>query len=298
MNKCKICDKETKNKVYCSTSCQYNGYKELKAIRIECECLFCNNKFQTLQNKLDNGKKYCSRSCKDKHQKELYLKEGNPVYGVNHSDEWKTEASVRVKKLWDTEEFRNKITLGQDKFFEENGFWCGTDDKSILKRECTFLRKYGVNNISEIKEIRDKADETCMLKYGKTSFELLLLGRKKNKGTNIENKISKLLLEFGVKFETQFDIYYDDKKFRSYDFYLKEFNLLIEADGDYWHSNPKQFNVLNEVQLLNKNNDEFKNKLAKEKGYNLLRFWETDIKKKNFKIKLLNEIKKYGKKED
>ncbi len=45
MNKCKICDKETKNRVYCSTSCQHIGYKELKSIRIECECLFCNNKF-------------------------------------------------------------------------------------------------------------------------------------------------------------------------------------------------------------------------------------------------------------
>ncbi len=52
------------------------------------------------------------------------------------------------------------------------------------------------------------------------------------------------------------------------------------------------------VQLLNKNNEVFKNNLAKENGYNLIRFWETDIKKKNFKFKLFNELKKYGKKED
>ncbi len=126
---------------------------------------------------------------------------------------------------------------------------------------------------------------------------MLLANKNKNKeGTNIEQKIVKLLIDNNIKFETQFDVFYDDKKCKIYDFYLKEFNLLIEADGDYWHSNPNKFIKLNKVQLINKINDKFKNELAKEKGFNLIRFWETDIKKKNFKFKLLNEIKKYGKK--
>ena len=66
--------------------------------------------------------------------------------------------------------------------------------------------------------------------------------------------------------------------------------MLIEADGDYWHSNPNKFIELNEVQLINKTNDKFKNKLAEEKGFNLIRFWETDIKKKNFKFKLRKKL--------
>jgi len=32
--------------------------------------------------------------------------------------------------------------------------------------------------------------------------------------------------------------------------------------------------------------------------YNLIRFWVSDIKKKNFKYKLFNKIKEYGKKEN
>lgn len=298
MNKCKLCNKETKNKIYCSTSCQHNGYKELKIARIECVCLYCNNMFETLQNKIDNGKKYCSRGCKDKHQKELYLKEGNPVYGIKHSNEWKSEASVRVKDLWNTEEFRNKVTLGQNKFFEENGFWNGTDTKSLTKKIETNLERYGVECILSLKEYRDLSDKICLEKYGKTAFELMLLANKNKQGTNIEQKIVKILIDNDIKFETQFDVFYNDKKYKIYDFYLKEFNLLIEADGDYWHSNPNKFIELNEVQLINKTNDKFKNKLAEEKGFNLIRFWETDIKKKNFKFKLLNEIKKYGKKEN
>ncbi len=300
--KCETCGdnynaKRNKQK-YCSTECQYMAYSVKKVDRVKTKCLYCSNEFDTLPNKLENGKsKYCSRKCKDTHQKELYLKDGNPVYGNKHTNEWKSETSARVKDLWETDEFRSKVSSGQERYFEENGFWCGTDDESLKKRELTFLGRYGVNNISEIKEIRTKADETCLRKYGKTSFELLLLGCKNNKGTSIEVKISKILIESDIKFETQFEINFN-KTFRLYDFYLPELNLLIEADGDYWHGNPNKFKILNEVQLLNKNNDVFKNNLAKENGYNLIRFWETDIKKKNFKFKLFNELKKYGKKED
>lgn len=78
-----------------------------------------------------------------------------------------------------------------------------------------------------------------------------------------------------------------------FDFYLKEYNLLIEADGDYWHSNPITFKKLNETQKRNKLNDDFKNFVAKELGYNLIRFWETDINKSEFEIVFLNEIKRW-----
>jgi very-short-patch-repair endonuclease len=201
--------------------------------------------------------------------------------------------------LWINENHRDNVKLGQERFFEENGFWCGSDEKSLEKRENTLLRKYGVKNISEIDMYRTKADNTCIKKYGKTAFELLLMANKNNKGTSIEIKIGKLLMEQNIKFETQFEISYNKINFRSYDFYLNEFNLLIEADGDYWHSNPNKYDdkILTEVQKINKKNDEFKNKLAYKNDYNLIRFWETDIRKKNFKFKLFNEIKKYGKKD-
>jgi G:T-mismatch repair DNA endonuclease (very short patch repair protein) len=301
MNKCKICDKQTKNKVYCSTVCQYNGYKELKVDRIKTVCLFCNGEFETLQNKLNNGKKYCSRSCKDKHRKELYLKNGNPVYGNNHTDDWKNKASIRVKELWGTEEFRNKVSIGQEKFFNDNGFWMGTNEISNNKRISTNLERYGVECILTLEEQIKNRDVICLEKYGKTSFELMRDGLKKMKQSGIEVKISKLLIDNNIKFETQYDIYYGENKYKTYDFYLIDFNLLIEADGDYWHVNPIKYNesdILTETQQRNVENDKFKNKLAKDKFYNLIRFWESDIKKKNFKYVLFNKIKEYGKKEN
>lgn len=295
MNLCKICTKETKNKTYCSEKCQYQGYRKLKVERIECECLYCQKTFKDRQNKIDNGKKYCSRVCKDNHQKELYLKEGNPIYGNVHTDEWKNEATIRVKKLWETENFRNKVAVGQEKFFEENGFWAGTDEKSRIKRIETNIERFGVACVLSLPSQQKNKEEKCLEKYGKTSIEIMREGLRKSKGTNIEQKICKLLIDYDIKFETQFDIIYDNntKHFKTYDFYLKDFNLLIEADGDYWHGNPVKFSNLNETQLLSKKNDIIKNNLAIEMGYNLIRFWENDIKRKDFKFKLIKELKKY-----
>ena len=57
-------------------------------------------------------------------------------------------------------------------------------------------------------------------------------------------------------------------------------------------------NLLNEIQKNNKLNDEFKNKLALDNHYNIIRFWECEINKKNFKYELFKQIKKYGKREN
>ncbi len=301
MNNCKNCQKETKNKVYCSIECQHIGYKKLKVDRVKINCLLCDKEFEVLPNKIDNGKKYCSRVCKDSHQKELYLKEGNPAYNIKHTDEWKKWNSERVKKLWETEEHKEKVKIGQEKFFEDNGFWMGTNETSNNKRINSNLKRYGVECILTLEKQIKNRENICLEKYGKTSFELMRDGLKKMKKSGIEVKIGKLLMDNNVKFETQYDVYYDENKFKTYDFYLIDFNLLIEADGDYWHVNPIKYNesdILTETQQINVENDKFKNKLAKDKSYNLVRFWESDIKKKNFKYVLFNKIKEYGKKEN
>lgn len=73
---------------------------------------------------------------------------------------------------------------------------------------------------------------------------------------------------------------------RYYDFYLPEYNILIECDGDYWHADPKKYKKedLNATQKRNIRVDEQKNKYALMYGYVLLRFWEKDIYKNKKKV--------------
>ena len=63
-----------------------------------------------------------------------------------------------------------------------------------------------------------------------------------------------------------------------YDFYIPSINTLIEVDGIYWHGKNKKINDLNETQVRNRKNDQIKDRLAVDNGYNLIRIWEDEVK--------------------
>jgi len=89
--------------------------------------------------------------------------------------------------------------------------------------------------------------------------------------TSIEKKVYKELKERGLLFETQKVI---NEKF-VVDAYIPKFNLVIEADGDYWHN-------LDRV----KKRDRAKNAYLEKCGFGLLRLTETEINNGLFKNKI------------
>ena len=296
-NKCKVCDKKTRNKVYCSVDCQHKGYKKLIVDRIKKNCLFCDKEFRDTEYRINVlGKKYCSRKCKDEHQKYKYVGDGNPSFEREMSLKEKKMRSKMAKKMWENEGHKEKVQIGQKRFKKENGFWPGTDENSKTKRRETCLKKYGVDHNWKDKKVREKCDKTTIKKYGKTGLEMAIEGLFKYGETSIEKIIKNLLRSNKIKYKKNFYIFFNEKEHKIYDFYLPDYNLLLEADGDYWHGNPVFFKSLNEIQQINKKNDKFKNELAKQEGYFLIRFWENEIKEKNFKESLLKSIKEYGQK--
>lgn len=64
---------------------------------------------------------------------------------------------------------------------------------------------------------------------------------------------------------------------RQFDFLLKDYGLIIECDGDYWHANPKFYPKPEEWQLRRIKIDKNKNNIAIKNGYRIVRFWEDDI---------------------
>lgn len=67
---------------------------------------------------------------------------------------------------------------------------------------------------------------------------------------------------------------------RFFDYYLPDYNLIIEIDGGYYHSDPRLYEEkdLNRMQKRNKKVDEYKNKWALMHGIPILRIWEKDIR--------------------
>jgi very-short-patch-repair endonuclease len=106
--------------------------------------------------------------------------------------------------------------------------------------------------------------------------------------SKLEKKFAKEFLDkLGVKYEDQF---YAESIKRYYDFYLPECRVLIEVDGDYWHSYGKVYEEMNPTQKKNARVDKIKNEWALAHGIPIIRIWEHDIRENPEKVmKILKE---------
>jgi very-short-patch-repair endonuclease len=93
--------------------------------------------------------------------------------------------------------------------------------------------------------------------------------------SKLETKFAKEFLDkLGVKYETQFKA---ESIGRYYDFYINSANLLIEIDGDYFHSYNLIYEEMSPMQKKNKRVDSDKDKWAKHHKIPLIRIWEHNI---------------------
>jgi len=294
--KCLICGKEHNNKKYCSEQCQYEAYRVKKVERVNIKCLNCGEEFEILKTK---QKKYCSRKCVDEHKKITYLGENNPMFNYDVSDDTRKKHSEASKMMWRNQDVSDRIKKRMKEHNENSEYPNGWSNESRERRIKTTIEKFGVVHNFMNEGVRDQANKTCMERYGKMSYELMLDGLHKTNITSIEKIFENFLIINDIKYEKQFRIYFKNEKselkFRSYDFYLIDKKTIVEIDGDYWHGNPMFFKKLNETQLKNKANDIFKDELVIIKNLNIIRFWEVDIHNNNYEQKILSL---YGKNKD
>jgi len=122
-------------------------------------------------------------------------------------------------------------------------------------------------------------------KHTPETIEKIFAKRPMNK---LEKLVASILDENNIPYHFQFFLKTKDGICKSYDFKIKNTNILLEIDGDYWHGGPginKHFYKLDEV----KTNDIIKNELALNNNYNLIRIWESDIY--NEPTIIINKIK-------
>lgn len=101
--------------------------------------------------------------------------------------------------------------------------------------------------------------------------------------TEPELKMKELLNSLNIKYEHNIRMYIS----HSYlcDFYLPDYNCIIECDGDLFHAHPDKFKPDDIIPLSNElvkdrwDLDASRTKELQEKGYKVLRLWECDINK-------------------
>lgn len=288
MRKCNNCGEQlAKQKSYCSRKCQAAGVakQNTKAAREKKKCENCQEEFVFCKDwKSNKNKRYCSRLCKDDHQKITYIGENNPMYGTSQSEETRSLIRESQKIYWGKEE--NVINHSElmkqvsDKRKEETGYSLGQLEFSKEKRRKTCEGKYGFKHPWSSKGVRQKCEKTNIKLYGKTSQQIAKEAIPK-RDTRIEKIVYELLISLQIQFVHSYILELDLIK-REFDFYIPEMKMLIECDGDYWHANPSIYKEKDRIQQYTSVNDNIKNQLAKNAGLHLLRFWESEIINENF----------------
>ena len=89
-----------------------------------------------------------------------------------------------------------------------------------------------------------------------------------------------------------FFIHDDDFKIIIPDFYIKEFNIIVEFYGDYWHRNPKIYNDDISENIRIKDNKRIQK--LKDNGNEIIIIWETDYlnDKNKTLMKVFDKIQK------
>ena len=92
--------------------------------------------------------------------------------------------------------------------------------------------------------------------------------------TKIEQLTAELLNNLKLTFIAEYQL---DGRF--FDFYIPDYSILIECDGNYWHGKGLLFSDMNEIQKNHYKVDLIKNQIAIDNELKLLRFWEDEIMK-------------------
>ena len=171
---------------------------------------------------------------------------------------------------------------------EQSKIKLGNSQKIRLSKEGAKDYLIGTNNSSCRKEVRDKISSTRIERqvavgknnpmFGKThtaeAIQNILSHRPMNR---FEEAVANLLTKNGYEYTFQFFIT-KDGKCKSYDFKIKGKPVIIEADGDFWHGNPDVKSHWKDSDSV-RENDILKETMARERGYNIVRIWQSEFKK-------------------
>lgn len=317
-NKCVICEKTKKEigKLYGGKNIHYpksfekhikneHGIslteyvnKHLNIISPICPCGICN-KHLDIRHKQSNfqWKMYaCWRSPeKLKNAENIKLRKGilHPNYGkpgyfkgfTKETHPSLMASSLKQKGKIVSEETRKKISKkNKGKMPWSKGLTKETDIrlKSLSeKNKNKIITDETKKKMSDAKKGKPspqkgkKISEYRKMKCREHTLKMIKEGKFKHNETLPVKLFKELLIKLNIEFEQEKIL-----AFWSFDFYLPKYNIYVEIDGDYWHSNPKFYpnGPISKTQIKNSSRHKAKTSFCQNKNINLIRFWENDIK--------------------
>lgn len=230
-------------------------------MKVQILCNECRNPFEKevsyLKRRIKERKYrfYCSRGCADTAHSKAMTAENNPNYGGTFhggktmADLTSEERKQRGKKISSTMIERG-TSAGAN-----NSRWVGghRNVSCIICGNNYNVRPYAFRKIAEGYR-QPCCSQNCKRIYAQTQI--------KKARTSIEVKMAEELARREVEYIEQYNL---GSKF-ALDFFLPEYGIVVECDGNYWHTLPDVAK-----------RDKSKNAYIKACGYTLFRFWESEI---------------------
>ena len=220
--------------------------------------------FETKYGRIEGKKRYKKMLCLRKKQNTL-------LYQIEkYGDE---EGKKRYKKMNELRSYKNKEEfLGHDRYIEINKSRAITLENMIKKYgEMEGIKRFSLWKQRLIKHLLSlsKGNEVVFQSKVSNNFFTELSKFIKNKKYIYTNKN-----EYWIN---------DNNKIYFFDFFFLKTKKIIEFHGDFWHCNPKLYNYSYFHPKLKKtaqeiwNQQEIKNNIAKNMGFEVLEIWEYDI---------------------
>lgn len=241
----------------------------------------------------DGYRKYCSPKCSQSNEETKLKRKSTNIlkYGVDNVAKLESikqkQEKTNIKKYGFKSSFQNeKVREKYKKTISEK--W-GTEhyfktEDFKMKSKKYYLEKWGVEHQLDVEEIKQRIKETCLKKYGVTTYLNTDHSRSSIKYYNrssSEDEIVNWLKNMNITVQSS------NRSIISpllLDIYLPDYQLAIEFNGLYWHSELFK----DKYYHLNKTN------MCKEKNIHLIHIWEDDWynRKEIIKSIILNRIQK------
>jgi len=220
-------------------------------------------------NAIDNLKYWVGRSGKE-----------NPFYGQHHSEE--------------TKKYLSEIMQGQTPWNTGKHIAPGTEEDKQKRIDSirnshkgkTYEEIHGPEKAAQLRKIRSEKtkqllkttpgmgfpiDGTMKIRRSKQIFPMI--------DTKIEQKIEAFLKLLQIDYQKHVYMNMIRDAYQC-DFLIPQLKIVIEADGDYWHGNPKKFTgaKLKEFQIQQREEDARRTEQLTNHGYKVIRLWESEIK--------------------
>jgi hypothetical protein len=282
---CLYCNKEfiyegKRNKGYVAKTCSKKCLSLLKSERISegnkkrrvhafilKECEICGKEMQTTDSK--NQRVTCSKKCHSERLSKLY--QGRKLDAAWISRQNLSKTKEKIIKTGDFPCQKCLKVFGSNTALRSHKSYCtpGNEGKVICEICGNIFSPRGLKNHIKSHDENWKNNFVEIIKKGVST-------RKSCQST------SKLELDFFEKLKSQYGNaivhkFKIDGISHEYDFCIPEKNIIIEFDGDYWHGNPRLFELSPRMKQQFQI-DKVWNEKAEKAGYIVIRVWSSEAK--------------------